>query len=135
MAQESFNPIAQQGEKFRQNSGSRKEQVEDFEYSHRSQQVGNLDDSGDTIMGGINSANIANMERRRAKWKTKAQLDKLRGEGRCFRCERQGCISRRCPLLPAIKPRNNGPRVNSTALPEIDPSVYSIDEEKPNSEN
>ena len=65
-------------------------------------------------------------ERRRAKWKTKAQLEKLREEGRCFRCERKGCITKKCPLLPARKPKIN---VNSLKLPEIDPLVYDIDDE------
>ncbi|KAI0991862.1 hypothetical protein K3495_g16325 [Podosphaera aphanis] len=93
-------------------------------------QAGDLDDSGDTVMGGINAASV---ERRRAKWKTRAELEKLKQERRCFRCERQGCITSRCPLLPAKKPKNL--RVNSVTLPEIDPSTYIIDEENHDSEN
>lgn len=96
-------------------------------------QAGDLDDSGDTIMGGINAANIASSERRRAKWKTRADIERLKKEGRCFRCERQGCITSRCPLLPAKKPKNL--RVNVVTLPEIDPSLYIIDEENRDSEN
>ncbi|KAI0996128.1 hypothetical protein K3495_g12053 [Podosphaera aphanis] len=41
----------------------------------------------------------------RAKWKTVEQIDKLRMECRCFRCERQGCSTTRCSLLPAINPK------------------------------
>lgn len=96
-------------------------------------QVGDLDAAGDTIMGGINAANITNTERRRAIWKTKTQIEKLRQEGRCFRCERQGCVTSRCPLLPAKKPKNL--QIKSLSLPEIDPSVYTVDEENTGSEN
>ncbi|KAI0996343.1 hypothetical protein K3495_g11837 [Podosphaera aphanis] len=83
-------------------------------------QAGDLDDSGDTVMGEINTASV---ERRRAKWKIRAEIEKLKQEGCCFRCKRQGCITSRCPLLPAKKPKNL--RVNSVTLPEIDPSTFS----------
>lgn len=86
--------------------------------------VGQLDSSGDTIMGGINSAGISHGPQRRAKWKTQAQIDRLRNEGRCFRCERIGCVSQRCPLLPARNPYKKTPKINSIVLEEIDPSVY-----------
>ena len=65
-------------------------------------------------------------ELHRAKWKTKAQLEKLREEGRCFRCERKGCITNKRPLLPARKSRIN---INSLELPVIDPLVCVIDDE------
>ena len=94
--------------------------------SHRDE----VDGAGDTIMGGINAASVPVRERRRAKWKTQAQLEKLRKEGRCFRCERQGCSSRKCPLLPARNPKKNGTHVNSVILPEIDPSVYEVELER-----
>ena len=111
---------------------SRTEDSQENIYNRRPQ-AGDLDDSGDTVMGGINAANVANSERRRAKWKTKADIERLKKEGRCFRCERQGCITSRCPLLPAKKPKNL--RVNNVNLPEIDPSMYIIDEENRDSEN
>ncbi|KAI0991176.1 hypothetical protein K3495_g17011, partial [Podosphaera aphanis] len=41
----------------------------------------------------------------RAKWKTAEQIEKLRMERRCFRCERQGCKTDYCSLLPAINPK------------------------------
>ena len=99
------------------------------------EQYRNVDESGDTIMGGINAARVANQERRRAKWKSKSQLEKLRQEGRCFRCERKGCVTKRCPLLPAIKPKNNSVQANSASLPDIDPSVYEVEEKGTVSEN
>lgn len=88
---------------------------------------GDIDDSGDTVMGGINTAGVVKGERRRALWKNKAQLDKLRTENKCFRCERRGCTSRKCPLLPAIRPRNNNINANSAILADIDPTLYTLD--------
>lgn len=41
----------------------------------------------------------------RAKWKTPEQIVKLQKDFRCYRCERQGCNTRICPLLPAINPK------------------------------
>ncbi len=41
----------------------------------------------------------------RAKWKTREQIYQFQMECRCFRCERQGCNTRTCPLLPAINPK------------------------------
>ena len=76
-------------------------------------------------MGGINTAGVAKGIRRRAIWKNESQLAKLREEGKCFRCERRGSSSRRCPLLPEIRP--NRIKANLVSLPEIDPSVYNLD--------
>lgn len=90
---------------------------------------GDMDDSGDTIMGSVNTAGIKKLERRRALWKSKAQIEKLRVERRGFRCERQGCVSGKCPLLPAIKPKSKKLEINSILLPEISPLLYSIDED------
>lgn len=108
-----FNLEPIQGRQEAQTSGAR--EVED------------LDASGDTMMGGINNTAVGGKERRRAKWKTRAELDNLRKEGKCFRCERRGCTSRNCPLLPARKPKGDMIRVCSLDLPEIDPSVYNLD--------
>ncbi|KAI0991765.1 hypothetical protein K3495_g16422, partial [Podosphaera aphanis] len=83
-----------------------------------------VDSSGDTIMGGVNSTRIPGKIQGRARWKSRAQLDRLREEGRCFRCERKGCLSSSCPLLPAQRPRGTRPGVNTVDLPEIDPSVF-----------
>ncbi|KAI0992241.1 hypothetical protein K3495_g15945 [Podosphaera aphanis] len=87
--------------------------------------VGQLDSGGDTIMGGVNMANVArgpDGQPLRAKWKSRDQIALLRKERRCYRCERKGCGTSRCPLLPAINP-NGGLRVNATALPPIDLSL------------
>ena len=89
---------------------------------------GDIDDSGDTVMGGINTAGVVKGERRRAIWKNKTQIDKLRAEKKCFRCERRGCTSGKCPLLPAIKPKNKNVNANSVVLADIDPTLYTIDE-------
>ena len=43
----------------------------------------------------------------RAKWKTKDQIERLRMECRCFRCERQSCNTKICQLLPAVDPKFN----------------------------
>ncbi|KAI0994788.1 hypothetical protein K3495_g13394 [Podosphaera aphanis] len=83
-----------------------------------------VDESGDVIMGGINSAKVAGKFQGRANWKSRAQLERLKEEGKCYRCERKGCFSRTCPLLPARKPNGTGPRINSIELPEIDPSIF-----------
>lgn len=80
-------------------------------------------------MGGVNTAGVKKGERRRALWKSKAQIEKLRVERRCFRCERQGCVSGKCPLLPAIKPKSKKIEASSISLPEISPLLYSIDED------
>lgn len=94
-----------------------------------------VDKSGDTIMGGVNATGVKREESRRAKWKTKSQLETLKREGRCFRCERKGCVTKRCSLLPAIKPKGNSVWVTSTSLPEIDPSMYYIEGKESDSEN
>ena len=76
----------------------------------------------------MNSTDIDKRQNQgRAKWKTRAQLEQLKREGKCFRCERQGCITKRCPLLPARKPIGRDLKVNMAALPEIDPSVIEYD--------
>ena len=86
-------------------------------------------------MGRINAARVANQEQRRAQLKSKTQLEKLKQEGQCFRCERKGCVTKRCPLLPAINPKNNSLQANSASLPDIDPSVYEVERNDTDSEN
>ncbi|KAI1004417.1 hypothetical protein K3495_g3795 [Podosphaera aphanis] len=87
--------------------------------------AGQLDSGGDTIMGGVN---VANMDRGpdgqplRAKWNSRDQIASLKKERRCYRCERKGCGTRRFPFLPAVNP-NRGPQVNVAALPPIDLSL------------
>ncbi|KAI0992884.1 hypothetical protein K3495_g15300 [Podosphaera aphanis] len=100
---------------------------ETFKPTVRVEQVGDMDASGDTIMGGINATNVGRNIRARAKWKTRAEIDRLREEGKCFRCERRSCSSKACPLLPARRPQGSSIRVNSAGLLDIDPAVYIIE--------
>lgn len=95
---------------------------------------GEIDGSGDTIMGGVNATGMIKGEKRRAKWKNEAKINQLRKEGRCFRCERQGCISRRCPLLSARSPAKSGPAVNSVTPTQIDPTMFEIEKGDENGE-
>ena len=41
----------------------------------------------------------------RSKWKTVEKIEILKRDGRCFRCERQGCRTNICPLYPAVNPK------------------------------
>ena len=41
---------------------------------------------------------------KRAKWVSKQEIQKRRAEHRCLRCSRKGCSTKKCPLLPAVKP-------------------------------
>ena len=86
------------------------------------------DASGDTIMGEIMASGVAQSsggERRRAKWKSPSEIERLREKNLCFRCERKGCSTRTCPLAPAVRPKEKrGPRANTTNLPPIDPSMW-----------
>lgn len=115
---------------FRQGQGGGQTSRASTDQPQEMDNVGTVDNSGDTIMGGINAANAAGKGRRRAKWKSKAEVDRLRQEGKCFRCERKGCISRFCPLLPARRPAESNLKINATELPEIDPSVWEEDVEQ-----
>lgn len=98
---------------------------------------GDVDASGDTVMGGINTIGIGRNKPLRAKWKTQAELDRLRTERRCFRCERKGCTANRCPLKPAKRPKSEkGLQVNVASLPPIDPTVCDLeDSEDSNNES
>lgn len=100
--------------------------------------VGDEDSSGDTFMGGINMANVArgaSGKPLRAKWKTPTQIEALRKEGKCYRCERRGYNTRICKVLPAKNPRTVRPMVNLARLPEIEDGVCDEDDLAENSEN
>lgn len=90
--------------------------------------VGDLDSTGDTIMGGINHVGAAAGGKRRnliSKWKSPEQIERLRKERKCYRCERRGCNTKICPLGPAEKPKNNRDvYINIADLSGIDPSLY-----------
>lgn len=100
--------------------------------------VGNVDSSGDTIMGGVNSSNVLrgpNGKALRAKWKSHDQIAKLRSEGRCFRCENKGCNTKICRLLPARKPELKGPTINVNDFLDLDPNLYEEEDEPELAEN
>lgn len=100
--------------------------------------VGEEDSNGDTFMGGVNLASVArgpNGKPLRAKWKTSAQIEALKREGKCFRCERKGCNTKICKVLPAQKPNRVGPKVNILNLPEIPYGVCEEDDTVEVSEN
>ncbi|KAI1007607.1 hypothetical protein K3495_g630 [Podosphaera aphanis] len=95
--------------------------------------TGSTDGAGDIVMGGVNTAlvkrNQDGEETRRSRWKTPEEIARLRRERRCYRCERKGCNTRTCPLLPAVNPNTGKVRANPVALPPIDPTTYEdIDE-------
>lgn len=97
----------------------------------RQYRVGQVDSSGDTVMGGVNATKASNYLRNqigRAKWKSPEHIAQLREKGLCFRCERRGCNTRICPLAPAINPSKvKGPHVSVTNLPPIDPCMIEND--------
>lgn len=101
--------------------------------------VGNLDSTGDTFMGGVNMARVLkgpNGKPLRAKWKSPEQIRKLRDEKKCYRCERKGCSTKVCRLLPARNPKREGPEVNVNEFLNLDPNLYEEDnDEAPASES
>lgn len=100
--------------------------------------VGEEDSAGDAIMGGINLAEVPrgpNGKPLRARWKTPAQIEVLRREGKCFRCERKRCRTNTCKVLPAIKPKQNGLRANAADLTRIPDGVCDEDDLVEISEN
>lgn len=96
---------------------------------------GSQDSGGDTFMGGINAASTLkgpNGKPIRAKWKSPEKIKYLREQGRCFRCERKGCNTKICKLLPAVNPKPKifkAPKVNNVTLEELDPELYEEFEE------
>lgn len=93
--------------------------------------VGGLDRSGDTFMGGIHSAEVLrgpNGKPLRAKWKSHDQIVKLKQEGRCYRCERRGCSTRVCKLLPAINPNVNRKNVKIANVEPLNPDLFLEDD-------
>ncbi|KHJ30632.1 hypothetical protein EV44_g3272 [Erysiphe necator] len=89
---------------------------------------GDLDSTGDTFMGGVfnvGRSRGSSGETYVSKWKSPEQIERLRREKRCYRCERQGCNTRICPLGPAKRPKaTKGVSINVSDLSSIDPSVY-----------
>ena len=64
---------------------------------------------------------------KRAKWVGEEEQERRRREGRCYRCGRDGCGIRSCPLKPARMPNRPGsprqrPRVTIAMIEEDPPS-------------
>lgn len=90
---------------------------------------GDLDSTGDTFMRGVNHVRApsgSSAGKFVSKWKSPDQIERLRRERRCFRCERKGCNTSICPLSPAQKPKiKRGVQINVSDLSGIDPSLYT----------
>lgn len=131
--------------KFRGRNNQKLSSIDDFEDKQKNSStkewsksgreqgfVGDLDSSGDTFMGGVNSARVLrgpNGKRLRSKWKSPEQISKLRSEGKCFRCERKGCNTNICRLLPAKRPEKKRLEVNVNEYCNLDPSLYEEEED------
>lgn len=113
---------------------------ENVQYSRSGKEyrpIGSEDSGGDVFMGGVNTADVLrgpSGKPIRAKWKSPEKIDSLRKQGLCFRCERKGCHTNICKLLPAVKPKPKlkAPRINHVTLNELDPSLYEEFEETEN---
>lgn len=93
--------------------------------------VGGVDRSGDTFMGGINTAEVLrgpNGKRLRAKWKSPDQILRLKEEGRCYRCERKGCSTKICKILPAINPNIHKKNVKIANVEPLNPELFLEDD-------
>lgn len=72
---------------------------------------------------------------KRAKWVNRETLEERKKDGRCLRCGRSDCSTKRCPLKPAVRPNgsNTSPRPKAAkvmeALYEDDTPEVSTDEE------
>ena len=94
--------------------------------------VGDVDSNGDTFMGGVNSANVLrgpSGKPLRSKWKSPDQIKRLKEEGRCFRCERKGCSTRVCNVLPAVNPKVRKNNNNSINVANLEPLNLELLEE------
>lgn len=100
--------------------------------------VGDIDSNGDTFMGGVNSAKVLrgpNGMPLRAKWKSPDQIKKLKEEGRCYRCERKGCSTKICRILPAINPNQKGRNVNIAHIEPLNLELFDEDESDDRGQN
>ncbi|KHJ30200.1 hypothetical protein EV44_g3189 [Erysiphe necator] len=93
---------------------------------------------GDTFMGGIKMVDVLrgpSGKPLRAKWKTPAQIEALRREGKCYRYERRGSDTRIFKVLPPKRPSTMSPMVNLARSPEIENGVCDEDDLAGHSEN
>lgn len=83
-------------------------------------------------MGGVNAINVIrgpSGNPLRAKWKSPEAIQSLKRQGKCYRCERRGCSTKICRILPARRPDQNVPAVNVTNLGPIDPNICEEDDD------
>ena len=52
---------------------------------------------------------------KRAKWVSQKEIQRRKDEKRCLCCSRKGCNTRKCPLLPPIRPANATTSANAVA--------------------
>lgn len=89
--------------------------------------VGDVDSGGDTFMGGVNLAKVIrgpNGKPLRAKWKSQDQIKRLKEEGRCFRCERKGCSTKVCRILPAINPTTEKSKITVSSIEPLNLELF-----------
>lgn len=93
--------------------------------------VGDVDSNGDTFMGGINSAQVLrgpNGKPLRARWKSPEQIKRLKEENRCYRCERKGCSTKTCKILPAVNPNTNKKIISVANIEPLNLDLFDEDE-------
>lgn len=93
--------------------------------------VGEMDRVGDIYMGGINSTQVLRGptgKPLRAKWKSPDQIRRLKEDGRCYRCERKGCSTRVCKILPALNP-NRRSALNVASVEPLNLDLFEEDED------
>ena len=76
----------------------------------------------------VNTATIQQenkaLKGKRAKWVSQKEIQRWKDERRCLCCSCKGCSTRKCPLLPPIKPANvttsaNAASVNTAVVEEL----------------
>lgn len=74
---------------------------------------------------------------KRAKWVSQDEIERRRAEGRCLRCGKDDCWISRCPMKPAVPPKEKTrrPRVTTVAVeePQRDATEATTSEEEPSS--
>lgn len=82
-------------------------------------------------MGGVKVANVlrnsdSSHQYLRTKWKSKKkkQIARIREEGRCFRCEQNGCKIKIDRLLSAKKQKSKGHGATNVTLTQLDSNIY-----------
>lgn len=76
---------------------------------------------------------------KQAKWVSQDEIERRRAEGRCLRCGKDDCWISRCPMKPAVPPKEKTrrPRVTTAAVeePQRNATDATTSEEEPSSES